>query len=213
MTIPPELAEPPEEPQVDPPLVPEVNDLPFHQIPWPEFEKLCLRLAEREGGVEHAQRFGVPGNDQEGIDIFGRTDDGEYTAYQCRRVATLSPAELSAAVKDFTEGNWAERASRFVFCTSHSAVQRRLADEIVELTETLARREQPVSFAVWDAEVLSGKLKQHPDLVRAFFGAVWLEAFLPDEDSGRSRRQARRSRGNGQTRREHSQRKRPRLHL
>ncbi len=181
MSLPPELTAPPEEPNLDPPVDPAVQELPFSQLQWSEFEKLCLRLAEGEGDVVDGRRFGVSGQGQEGIDLYTRACSGEYTVVQCRKVAKLAVDDLAAAVTDFLGGDWNARASRFILATAYPAVRRELGEAIVEHAKRLREREPSVTFEVWDGERLSGLLKKHPDLVRDFFGRPWLEAFLPDE--------------------------------
>jgi hypothetical protein len=182
MPIPPELEEPVAEPQVEPPLDPALHDLPFGSLPWERFEKLCLRLAKRENDVEEARRFGVAGQNQSGIDIYARKNgESAYTAYQCRRVAGLTDADLQKAVDDFLEGEWAEKSSEFVFCTSRSAVHTELTREIEQQGERLRARDPAIKYTVWDAEELSYKLRTHSDLVEEFFGRAWLEAFLPQD--------------------------------
>src|SRR4051794_17106459 len=129
MSVPPDLDEPAGEVRVKPPVDPAAHELPFAQLSWDQFEKLCLQLARREGNVEHVQRFGTPGQDQSGIDIYSRDSDGDYTAYQCRKVQKLTAGDLRKAVDDFVEGNW-NQASTFVFCTSQSSVPVKLALEV-----------------------------------------------------------------------------------
>jgi tetratricopeptide (TPR) repeat protein len=180
VTIPGDLLEPPEEPNYPPPLQPAVNDLPFGLMAWSEFEKLIVRLADRDADVEHAQRFGKGGEKQEGIDVFARHADGSYTVYQCRKVEKLTAADIRSAVEDFEASEWAKRASRFVFATSREAVRRELADAIVELSDRLDGHEPAISFIVWDAEKLAGLLKDEPALVRDFFGPGHFEAFVPE---------------------------------
>jgi hypothetical protein len=182
MPIPRDLEEPPAQPELDPPVAAAAHELPFHAIPWEDFEKLCLRLVKHEGEPEHAQRFGTAGQDQSGIDIYARHVDGVYVVYQCRRVATLTDADLRRAVEDFLAGEWADRATRFVFCTSQSSVPTRLAGEIETQAARLRAREEPaIALVVWDAEALAERLRPHPDIVEEFFGRAWLERFLPGE--------------------------------
>jgi len=111
--------------------------LPFHELTWTNFERLCYRLVRADADVEDARLFGTPGQAQSGIDLYARNADG-YSVYQCRRVKALGRAGLRTAVDDFLAGEWASRSRRFVLCTSRSAVRRNLATEIAAQTERLA---------------------------------------------------------------------------
>ncbi|MGA3285118.1 MAG: hypothetical protein ABSD57_11765 [Verrucomicrobiota bacterium] len=45
----------------------------LQQLPllhWEDFQRLCARLAQHGGNVEFSQEYGLPGQDQEGIDIY-----------------------------------------------------------------------------------------------------------------------------------------------
>src|SRR6186997_122867 len=62
------------------------QELPFDQLAWEDFERLCLRLARKEAGVEHCQLYGTRGQDQGGIDLYARQISGrKYRVYQCKR--------------------------------------------------------------------------------------------------------------------------------
>jgi hypothetical protein len=152
--------------------------LPFGELPWEDFERLCYRLVRAEADCEDARLFGERGQDQSGIDFYGRRADGR-TVYQCRRVARLTAADLAGAVSDFLDGEWGSSADCFVFCTSRRAVRTELSSEIdVQATRL---KERGIAFEVWDAEELSARLKeQAPWLVSDFFGVAWRDAFLPD---------------------------------
>jgi hypothetical protein len=182
MPIPPDLEEPPPpEARVEPPLDPALHDLPFGSLPWEDFEKLCLRLAKRASDVEDARRFGTRGQPQSGIDIYARKgEQADYVVYQCRRVATLTEADLRNAVDDFLHGEWGSKASEFAFCTSRSTVRVELAKEVETQAARLRERERSIKLEIWDAEGLSERLREHPDLVEEFFGRAWLEAFIPE---------------------------------
>ena len=106
-------------------MVTQLQSLPFGDLRWDDFEKLCLRLARADHEVEDARRYGIPGQDQYGIDLFARSaGTGGYTVYQCKRVERFSPSDISAAVDDFLTGPWATRADRYVFCKRASLWRR-----------------------------------------------------------------------------------------
>jgi hypothetical protein len=156
-----------------------VQVLPFDELAWEKFERLCYRLAATDPACEDARMFGDPGQAQRGIDFYTR-EGREYSAYQCKRVAKLTAGDLANAVDLFLDDDWADRAGRLVLCTSRSAVRTQLADEIVTQTRRLQARQPEVKFEVWDAETLSLRLKERPALVYDFFGPTWRDAFIPE---------------------------------
>ena len=60
-----------------------------YQIPkpknWQDLETLCLALWKKEWNTKSFKTYGRPGQHQDGVDIFGRYDDGiEIGAIQCK---------------------------------------------------------------------------------------------------------------------------------
>jgi NACHT domain len=161
---------------VAPPVQSRIQELPLEQLHWDDFERLCCRLVRFETDIEHWQRYGVRGQDQEGIDVFGRRRGGEsYALYQCKRVQSFGPAAMHEAVGKFLEGSWSSRAASFVLCMSESGVPAKHAEAIEEQARRLAERK--IVFEVWDRERISELLKAHPELVDDFFGREWVKAF------------------------------------
>lgn len=156
-----------------PPASTRAQELPFGDITWEAFEKLCLRLAFAEADVVDCRQYGVRGDDQEGIDLFARLQDGGYATYQCKRVQGFSPRLIKGAVSEFKGGEWYPRSRRFVLCTSESLGSRVRSDAVRDAAATLGGTD----LVVWDADALSLSLKDHPDLVDDFFGRAWAEAF------------------------------------
>ncbi|MGP0100041.1 MAG: hypothetical protein ACLPUT_00255 [Solirubrobacteraceae bacterium] len=172
---------------VDPPTVTGVQTLPFQALTWTNFERLCLALARLDGDPEHAQRYGVAGQAQQGIDIYARTRDQTYRVYQCKRYESVTPTVIEAAVDRFLNGSWVERASSLVLCFSKPTDRTELAERI----ETDAARvsEHDVALEIWDADELSRRLKTEPLIVLDFFGRPWVEPFctapVPSHAEGR----------------------------
>jgi hypothetical protein len=153
--------------------------LPLASLTPPNLERLCLRLGEKEGEVQYAGVYGLPGQAQKGIDVLVRLSDGKYVLIQSRRIKEVTASGLREAVTDFLEGDWPAKASSFIYATSTSAARTKIQDEIAAQSERLAR--EGIGFDVWDEDRLSRKLKDHPDLVADFFGVDVLRAFLPDQ--------------------------------
>ena len=97
-----------------PPAKTKAAALPFLEIGWENFERLCRRLAERSGDVEKAWGYGTPGQTQFGIDILVRMKDGTVEMWQSKRHKRFGPADITAAVDLFLSHELATTAKRFV---------------------------------------------------------------------------------------------------
>jgi hypothetical protein len=172
------LYAPPETKVGPPPVRTHAQLLPFGDLSWPDFERLCLRLADLESDVEHAQLYGVAGQAQEGIDVYARHKGGDYTVYQCRRVESFTASGIEKVVDDFLAGIWRDRAIELVLCTSADLSRTELAVAVEAGNERL--RSIGKRFVPWDSNRLSTKLKELPQLVLDFFDRPWLEAFSPE---------------------------------
>jgi tetratricopeptide (TPR) repeat protein len=176
--IPGWLLAPPQQ-QPSPPVSTASQTLPFADLSWEDFERLCLRLARIDGMPAHVQLYGVRGQDQSGIDIYSRGRDGTYAVYQCKRYQRIRPVDIAGAVETFLGRAWARRARRFVLCTASSLTATSLAEEVERQARRLAAADPPVEFVIWDSEGLAAQLRKHPEIVQDFFGQAWLERFLP----------------------------------
>src|SRR5262249_42863475 len=116
---------------ISPPVETHHQELPFHALAWENFERLCLRLARLEADVEHCQLYVVPGEKQEGIDIFARlASSSKYRVYQCKRETNFGAAKIKAAVKEFTEGIWKDRTDALYLCTKENLRSNSRTDAI-----------------------------------------------------------------------------------
>jgi tetratricopeptide (TPR) repeat protein len=154
--------------------------LPFEGLTAPEFEKLILMLARRVGAVDYAQRYGVSGQAQAGIDIFCRmrtpARDGRcYRTIQCRNVADVTGGDIVASAKVFLRGTWAAQSAIFTFATRVPATRVERADAIEEAAALL--RSAGIVFEVWDGEYLSELLYEQPVIVDRFFGTEARQRF------------------------------------
>ncbi|HKW94097.1 MAG TPA: hypothetical protein VJX92_19565, partial [Methylomirabilota bacterium] len=154
------------------------QELPFGELTWENFERLCLRVARREAEIHQCFLYGNPGQAQRGIDFIGYAGDvrnREMRVYQCKREETLGPAKIIEAVDAFLSGQWEPLPRHFVLCAKTRLRTTQVQDEIGRQIERLAER--GIIFELWDSEILSERLKNMPDLVDDFFGRGWVEAF------------------------------------
>ncbi|MGA8576051.1 MAG: NACHT domain-containing protein [Candidatus Cybelea sp.] len=179
-SITPSWLEVPDESLTAPPVVTRAQELPFEQLSWENFERLCLRLAREEVTVSGCWQYGARGQSQDGIDLYGSTlNASEYVVYQCRRTKQVTAAQIKRVVKDIDQGSWGCRASRIVLCTRANTNNTNLREEIERQRNSLAG--QGKLFEVWDGSELSLRLKKSVELVDDFFGREWAEIFCsPD---------------------------------
>jgi len=174
---------------VSPPVDTRRQKLPFNELSWEDFEKLCLRIVKKEADVEHCQLYGERGQDQKGIDLYARKlQSDKFSVYQCKRQKEFGPAKIEAAVKKFLKGEWVSKTETLVLCTMESLVSRQRADKLEEQNKLL--NEKGIRLIPWDCHQLSIKLKKSPEIVVDFFGVAWAHSFCGEEQVNRiSRRQ------------------------
>lgn len=167
---------------VAPPIVTKPAVLPLADLPWLEVERLFLRLLERVESLTYGKAFGVAGQAQDGIDVYGRvrsplaTDtERSYVALQSRRVRDLSAASIASAVSDFLGGTWANRTSRFYYATTASLTRTELDEAVRVQVERLAL--EGIELVPWDVNSVSEALRRHPDIVDDFFSREWVRVF------------------------------------
>ena len=190
--VPSWLVVPPTPSDVPPPVTTRHQLLPLDQIPWENFERLCLRLlridAKRitvsaETAGASAGLYGLRGQAQHGIDVYARDPlvPGEsprtrrYVTLQSRRTKGVTKAQLKDSVAEFLDGRWAAISRKFIYATSASVHSTDLVDAIDKLASTLANDE--ITFEIWDQDTISKHLKAHPNIVDDFFGRAWVEGF------------------------------------
>lgn len=168
---------------VNPPVNTRVQVLPFEELTWEDFEKLCYRLICKEAKVEYCQQYGIKGDIQDGIDIYARkTDSNKYAVYQCKNEKNFGPAKIAVAVKKFINGNWLDKSDFFIICTRENLQSKLRSDALEKQAKLLASK--AVILIPWDCNHLSSKLKQIPELVDDFFGREWVRRFCGEEVAG-----------------------------
>ena len=162
-----------------PPTVTRGQNLPFTELEWRDFERLCRRLALRRGVVEHALAYGTPGQAQYGIDILVRFADGAYEVWQTKRYKAMQPAQLKAAVSLFLSHRWKGKARKFVLAVACNLDATGVVDEIEKARYLLAS--ESIGFEALDGTELSKLLVEQPEIVDDYFGRAWVEALCPPE--------------------------------
>ena len=165
---------------VNPPVETSAQTLPFGDLTWENFERLCLRLARLERDVEYCQIYGDKGDEQEGIDLYARKNiSDKYTVHQCKKSQNFSASKIREAVTKFLEGTWIGRSDTFILCTQESLRGKDRANEIINQSKVL--KAKGIKLIPWDKEELSQLLKDNPKIVDDFFGRVWVKAFCGEK--------------------------------
>ncbi|MBY5091434.1 hypothetical protein LJU39_11160 [Citrobacter freundii] len=94
--------------------------LPFAELTWENFEKLCYRLAGKDADVESHSLYGRAGQAQQGIDIFARKRNGRYNTWQAKRYKNIHITILIAPVRHFCQA--AGRLKRISFILSYNVL-------------------------------------------------------------------------------------------
>src|SRR5579871_3752724 len=100
------------------PIHARTDTLPFTDLGWENFERLCVRLAVLDASVVTAWAYGRSGHAQHGIDVLVRLADGSYHVWQSKRHRTISKAKIKAAVDFFLKRKWSQQATRFVLAVA-----------------------------------------------------------------------------------------------
>ncbi|MGP5337289.1 restriction endonuclease [Psychrobacter maritimus] len=174
MTFNPSYLYTPSSSRVSPPIKSKIDVLPIDQLKWEDFERLCLRLAQVDHGKSNCEVYGIKGQKQHGIDIFGYKG-AKYASYQCKRYQTIAEIDLEEAVKIFQEGKWFSKSNEFIFCTSCTLEKTQVQDKFLKLKNDLSAH--GIAFIKWDKIQISSILKEHPQIVYDFFGREWVKAF------------------------------------
>ncbi len=156
--------------------------LPLEQMDEYDFERLCARLAARETDLEGARRYGTRGQDQYGIDIYGRIRGTKhYRVFQCKRYQNIQPAKIKEILETFLDGQtkaaeqeiagqgsagWLQQTQHFTLCITVALEKGKFDDTI----QTIAQTRSDLTFDRWDLVQITELLKNHPDIVEEFFG-------------------------------------------
>lgn len=153
---------------VRPPVQSRGGELPFTEIGWQDFERLCCRLAGSGRHVEATWAYGEAGQKQYGIDILVRLPDGSYEVWQTKRYARANPSDIRTAIKIFLSHPWAEKATRLVLAYACPLRTTAVVEAIERARDQLAGRS--ISLIAHNSVTLTADLIIHPEIVDDFFG-------------------------------------------
>ena len=171
--------------QVSPP-VPPATRLPMLELSPEVFERLVLEYVWSVEAARDVHVYGRRGQKQYGLDIVGQDRERGRFVYQVRRLKTIAPGAIRAAVVAYAgppRGPHAGGiptprrfdAARFVLATAASIHDdTALVDEIAALQ---GEYQGDLDVQVVGIEHLSVKLRDAAAIVAAFFGRDWARAF------------------------------------
>lgn len=160
---------------IDPPIDTNLQNLPIEQLPWEDFEKLCLALVQLEFRISDCDIYGTKGQSQFGIDIFAKQSNGKYSTYQCKRYQEYKLSHLKEAINHFEQNKFAKTSEKFVICTSCEWNKTQIQDEFEK--EKIRLDKKSISLEKWDKIQLLKILKDQPQIVNDFFGLAWVKRF------------------------------------
>jgi hypothetical protein len=158
--------------------------LPFDQLPWDDFERLCLMLLPRMG-FENPQHYGAAGGER-GRDIVAHRD-GELWYVQCKQVKQCGPKVLLDEIEK-VQGLMADepdlRPAGLLFIAS--------CDVSATARDRASKRCKELSLAceIWGRTDLDACVQPHSDIAATFFGPYVLPSppkvyhNLPQPDFG-----------------------------
>ncbi|HEX8700916.1 MAG TPA: hypothetical protein VF815_18875, partial [Myxococcaceae bacterium] len=162
-----------------PPIEPRAATLPLQQLAWEDFERLLVALVREVLHWQEVRRYGVKGQAQYGIDLYGYMANGKIGTCQAKDVKDFRKGDLRAAIRKFTKGKRPFK-SQWLAVVVACPVER---TEILDELHKLKTANRSFSLRVWDQHDVSELLRKQNTLVRRFFGPEWERVFcdlLPD---------------------------------
>lgn len=176
----PWLKQPATEIPEKPPVKTKQQSLPYGDLTWENFERLCLRLAEVEGEAEYWALYGTKGQAQDGIDIYVRHDGARtYSVWQSKKHRKVTAATVRKAVRNFLDGKWASKCSSFYICFQATIQDTEVQDELEKQAGLLSQK--GIALLPLGAVEMSRRLKARPEIVDDFFGRNWVIGFCGED--------------------------------
>src|SRR5579862_7646800 len=107
----------------DLPVTPQKQVLPLTRLDWKLFEQLCCRIIAYEPDTEGTPYlYGIPGEDQKGVDIVAKKRVAgtlQTWCYQCKDYQKFSSSDFKQAIKALEY-----KADHYVFLIAGEAVTK-----------------------------------------------------------------------------------------
>lgn len=164
---------------IKPPIKTKLQNLPIEELSWEEFEQLCLKIVELEFSIWDCERQGKIGQNQQGIDIFAKSKDGDYSVYQCKKYKSFKKSDLNEAIFEFKKGKYFQKSKRLFICTSSELNSTQIQDAFEEHKALL--KVENIELIKWDKIQISRLLKSYPHIVYDVFGEEYVRDFNGDD--------------------------------
>ncbi len=133
---------------------------------WDEFEAMIAALLQEEWSTPNVSRNARNGFEQQGVDLFGRPKhlSGGYSGIQCKAVANLSFAVISAEVQKAKE--FEPLLKEYIIATTAPTDK----DVQKKVREANINKSWPFDVEVWFWPDISLRLVRHRALIEQFYG-------------------------------------------
>lgn len=163
---------------------------PLHHLGAYRFQGFCRELLGEQKDVVSSREYEYSGAPQYGVDLVADCADGVSTIVgQCKCYKSFPSAKIVEAADDFVkhlDSHWkTHKITRFILMT---ACDLRKSDQEVAIQRQRQKfAKHKISFEVWDREIIFTKLRNHPQIVRAYFTDApnyWVETINDSQNVG-----------------------------
>lgn len=119
---------------------PRTQFLPIGELSFENLQRLSVRLLAATKNTIQCHEYGIPGQKQEGIDLYARLPgQSKIEVWQCKRYQALTANDVQEAVAEFLKGKLVGFTNRFVLVTSAETEHTSLADADLAAAQSLGR--------------------------------------------------------------------------
>ncbi len=168
---------------------PKLGELPWDQMHWEDFQKLCTRLIQLQylkNGVQVFQ-YGKAGQAQDGIDIIWKTpEEKKLSTAEVKHWKKIKPSNITRWTNKFLEGELASKSRLWILCLTFNIEDDH---ELIKtwLTEQEKLATHNIEALLWHRVAIENLLRESPELVEQFFSKEIRDRFcytlsMPDDE-------------------------------
>ncbi|MBB4637517.1 hypothetical protein [Longimicrobium terrae] len=143
----------------------------LHRFHSRTFEKLCRDLFAVEPEIASAELWGMPGQQQDGIDIIAhRTGSDGVEVGQCKAYKTFKPHQIRKAADEFVRHLpfWRTKGvRRFVLFVAGEIDSTQCQKVYLDQRQRFGK--EGIKFEIWSAPTLVNKLRSRTGIVSSYF--------------------------------------------